>query len=81
VATLKDRLKARLIEPPREDLIRPVLEALLFVADQPVEITTLARSIAAAGRKSALERFDEQVVVPRILALYHEVVSRTRAGG
>ncbi len=42
---------------------------------------TLARSIAAAGKKSARERFDENVVVPRILALYDEVVARVRAGG
>jgi glycosyltransferase involved in cell wall biosynthesis len=31
---------------------------------------TLARSMAAAGRKSALEKFDTQAVVPRIIALY-----------
>ena len=39
---------------------------------------TLARSMADAGRKSALEKFDKQVVIPRILALYAEVVARTR---
>jgi glycosyltransferase involved in cell wall biosynthesis len=42
---------------------------------------TLARSMADAGRKSALEKFDKQVVVPRIIALYSEIIARLRAGG
>jgi glycosyltransferase involved in cell wall biosynthesis len=38
-----------------------------------------ARGMGEAGRRSALEKFDERVVVPRILALYGEVVARVRA--
>ena len=34
---------------------------------------SLARQMSAAGRQSALEKFDEQAVVPRIIALYDEV--------
>ena len=41
----------------------------------------LAGSMADAGRKSALEKFDEEAVVPRIIALYGEVASRARTRG
>ena len=41
---------------------------------------SVARRMADAGRRSALERFDEGVVVPRVLALYEDVVARVRAG-
>ncbi|MEX2204935.1 MAG: glycosyltransferase family 4 protein [Myxococcota bacterium] len=40
-----------------------------------------ARAMGDAGRRLALEKFDEQVVVPRILALYAEVVARVRGSG
>jgi glycosyltransferase involved in cell wall biosynthesis len=40
---------------------------------------TLARSMAAAGRKSALEKFDTQAVVPRIIALYTALASARAA--
>ncbi len=36
----------------------------------------LARAMSEAGRRIALERFDEQVVLPRVIALYAEVVAR-----
>jgi glycosyltransferase involved in cell wall biosynthesis len=39
-----------------------------------------ARSMGEAGRRLALENFDKQVVVPRILALYADVVARVRGG-
>jgi glycosyltransferase involved in cell wall biosynthesis len=39
---------------------------------------SLARSMSEAGRRFALEKFDKQVVVPRILALYADVIARTR---
>jgi glycosyltransferase involved in cell wall biosynthesis len=41
----------------------------------------LARNMAEAGRKSALEKFDEKAVVPQIVALYASVSDRTRLGG
>ncbi|MHB8377279.1 MAG: SMC-Scp complex subunit ScpB [Dehalococcoidia bacterium] len=41
------RRKPRLIERPEPEQVLPVIEAVLFVADQPVEIGVLARSINA----------------------------------
>ena len=41
------RRKPRLIERPEPEQVLPVIEAVLFVADQPVEIGVLARSISA----------------------------------
>jgi segregation and condensation protein B len=43
---LKKR-KPKLIERPVPEQVLPVLEAVLFVADQPVELAALARSINA----------------------------------
>jgi glycosyltransferase involved in cell wall biosynthesis len=40
----------------------------------------LARDMAEAGRRLALERFDERAVVPKIAALYAAVSDRTRTG-
>lgn len=41
------RRKPRLIEPPRRDELANVLEAVLFVADSPIEIGALARVVNA----------------------------------
>ncbi len=43
---LKKR-KPKLIDPPPQDQLVPVLEAVLFVADAPVEIAALSRTINA----------------------------------
>ncbi len=40
---------------------------------------TRARGMGDAGRRLAQEKFDKDVVVPRILALYAEVVTRVRS--
>jgi segregation and condensation protein B len=40
-------VKPKLVEPPPPDDLLPVLEAVLFVADAPVEIAALARTIGA----------------------------------
>ncbi len=41
------RRKARLIEPPAREELSNVLEAVLFVADSPIEIAALARTVNA----------------------------------
>jgi segregation and condensation protein B len=41
------RRKPKLIERPEPEQILPVVEAVLFVADQPVDVGLLARSISA----------------------------------
>lgn len=42
------RRKARLIEPPPADQLPNVIEAVLFVADAPIEIAALARTVNAS---------------------------------
>jgi segregation and condensation protein B len=42
------RRKARLIEPPPADQLANVLEAVLFVADAPIEVAALARTVNAS---------------------------------
>ena len=46
VPTQLSRHKHKLIEPPAAERIVPVVEAVLFVADQPIEIGALARSLS-----------------------------------
>ncbi len=60
-AHLKKR-KARLIEPPPPEHLLAVVEAILFVADAPLETTALARAIAApkAEVEKALDALAEQ---------------------
>ena len=41
------RRKPRLIEPPAREELSNVLEAVLFVADSPIEIAALARTVNA----------------------------------
>jgi segregation and condensation protein B len=41
------RRKPKLIERPEPDQLVPILEAVLFVADAPIEISALARTINA----------------------------------
>ena len=41
------RRKARLIEPPPADQLANVLEAVLFVADAPIDVAALARTVNA----------------------------------
>jgi segregation and condensation protein B len=41
------RRKPRLIEPPPPEHLQAVVEAILFVADAPLEVAALARAIAA----------------------------------
>ena len=41
------RQKPKLIEPPTPDQLLPVLEAILFVADAPIEVAALARTVNA----------------------------------
>ncbi len=57
---LKKR-KPRLIERPEPDQLVPILEAVLFVADAPVEIAALARTINASKSEvsDALEELAE----------------------
>jgi segregation and condensation protein B len=57
---LKKR-KPKLIERPEPDQLVPILEAVLFVADAPVEIAALARTINAAKSEvsDALEELAE----------------------
>ena len=51
------RRKAPLIEPPAPDELANVLEAVLFVADAPIELGALARSVNASrhGVSGALD--------------------------
>jgi len=58
---LKKR-KARLIEPPPPEHLSAVVEAILFVADAPLEVAALSRAIAAskADVEKALEALAEQ---------------------
>ena len=42
------RRKARLIEPPPADQLANVLEAVLFVADAPIDVAALARTVNAS---------------------------------
>jgi segregation and condensation protein B len=44
---LKRRKAAKLIEPPAREELSNVLEAVLFVADSPIEIAALARTVNA----------------------------------
>jgi segregation and condensation protein B len=57
---LKKR-KPKLIERPEPDQLVPILEAVLFVADAPVEIAALARTINASKSEvsDALEELAE----------------------
>ena len=43
--TQLSRHKHKLVEPPAAQQVVPVVEAVLFVADQPIEIGALARSL------------------------------------
>jgi segregation and condensation protein B len=52
------RRKARLIEPPDPELLAPILEAVLFVADMPIEISALARTVASP-RAEVERKLDE----------------------
>jgi segregation and condensation protein B len=42
------RRKPKLIEPPADDQLVPALEAVLFVADVPIELASLARTLGVA---------------------------------
>jgi len=52
------RRKPKLIERPEPDELVPILEAVLFVADAPVEIAALARTINAP-RNEVSDALDE----------------------
>jgi segregation and condensation protein B len=54
---LKKR-KPKLIERPEPDALLPILEAVLFVADAPVDIAALARTVNAP-RQEVVERLEE----------------------
>ncbi len=56
-AQLKRR-KAKLIEPPAREELSNVLEAVLFVADAPIEIGALARTVSAT-RHDVSDALDE----------------------
>lgn len=62
VTKLKRR-KARLIEPPAPEQLPNVLEAVLFVADSPIEVAALSRTVNApkADVDAALETLAESV--------------------
>jgi len=55
--TAPRKLKPRLIEPPPAETIPAVVEAVLFVADQPIVIADLARSVGLT-RAQALAALD-----------------------
>ena len=52
------RRKAKLIEPPAREELSNVLEAVLFVADAPIEIGALARTVSAT-RHDVSDALDE----------------------
>ncbi|MEX0751293.1 MAG: SMC-Scp complex subunit ScpB, partial [Dehalococcoidia bacterium] len=54
---LKKR-KPKLIERPEPDELLPILEAVLFVADAPIDIAALARTVNAP-RQEVLDRLEE----------------------
>jgi segregation and condensation protein B len=54
---LKKR-KPKLIERPEPDELLPILEAVLFVADAPVDIAALARTVNAP-RQEVIDRLEE----------------------
>jgi len=54
---LKKR-KPKLIERPEPEDLLPILEAVLFVADAPVDIAALARTVNAP-RQEVIERLEE----------------------
>ena len=58
---LKKR-KPKLIERPEPELLLSVLEAILFVADVPIEVAALARTVSAprADVERALDELAEQ---------------------
>lgn len=56
-AHLKKR-KPKLIERPEPEELLPILEAVLFVADAPVDIAALARTVSAP-RAEVEQRLDE----------------------
>jgi segregation and condensation protein B len=45
---LRKRTKPSLLEPPAPELLGPILEAVLFVADMPIEVAALARTVSAS---------------------------------
>jgi segregation and condensation protein B len=51
---LKKR-KPKLIEPPEPEELLPILEAVLFVADAPIEVAALARTVNAP-KQEVLDR-------------------------
>ena len=57
------RDKSRLIEPPAPDALPSVIEAVLFVADTPIEVAALARTVNAPRQQveSALDTLAEAV--------------------
>ena len=59
---LKRQRKPRLVEPPAPEQLLPVVESILFVADQPVEVGALARSIGVpkSDVAQALDTLTEQ---------------------
>jgi len=54
---LKKR-KPKLIERPEPEELLPILEAVLFVADAPIDLAALARAVNAP-RQEVIERLDE----------------------
>jgi len=54
---LKKR-KPKLIERPEPEELLPILEAVLFVADAPIDLAALARTVNAP-RQEVIERLDE----------------------
>jgi segregation and condensation protein B len=52
------RRKPKLIERPDREELLPILEAVLFVADAPIEIAALARTVNAP-RPEVIDRLDE----------------------
>jgi segregation and condensation protein B len=60
-APSRRRKPPKLVERPEPELLLPILEAVLFVADVPIEIAALARTVAAprAEVEAKLEELGE----------------------
>jgi segregation and condensation protein B len=56
------RRKPKLIEPPEPEELVPAIEAVLFVADTPIEVAALARTLSAPRQAvdTALDELAEQ---------------------
>jgi segregation and condensation protein B len=58
------RRKPKLVEPPRPEELLPVVEAVLFVADAPVEVAAIARTVGVP-RAEVESTLDELAVACR----------------